>query len=72
MGTGGWPSWPAATWMFCSLIAVTTSEEVRLRNDIFCGIEPDPHAVVALADVGDVAHAVQPGSSSRTGSSRSC
>ncbi len=35
--TGGWPSWPAATWMFCCSMALTTSEEVRLRNVIFWG-----------------------------------
>ena len=36
-GTGGWPIWPAATWMFCWAMAVETSVAVRFRNDILPG-----------------------------------
>ena len=35
--TGGWPSWPAATWVFCCWMAVTTSGAVRPRATIFSG-----------------------------------
>ena len=61
LGTGGWPIWPAATWTFCCSMALTTSVAVRLRNGHLLGVEPDPHAVVALAEVGDVADAGEPG-----------
>ncbi len=30
-GTGSWPIWPAATWMFCSRNALTTSLALMLR-----------------------------------------
>ena len=30
-GTGGWPMRPAATWMFCSRMALTTSSTVIPR-----------------------------------------
>ena len=33
----------------------------EIERGHFFGIEPEPHAVIALADVGDVAHAVEPG-----------
>ena len=60
VGTGGWPIWPAATCTFCCSMAVTTSAAVRLRDGHLLRVEPDPHAVVALAEVGDVADARQP------------
>ena len=41
-------------------MAATTSPAVRLRDGHLLRIEPEPHAVVALAEVGDVAHARQP------------
>ena len=31
VGTGGWPIWPAATWMFCCWIAAAMSVAVRFR-----------------------------------------
>ena len=31
VGAGGWPSEPAATWMFCSRIAATTSDGASER-----------------------------------------
>ena len=36
-GAGGAPSWPAATWRFCSRIAATTSLAVRLREAVLFG-----------------------------------
>ncbi|MCY1422235.1 hypothetical protein D3C76_1008990 [compost metagenome] len=36
-GAGGAPSWPAATWRFCSRMAVTTSVAVRLREATLFG-----------------------------------
>ena len=41
-------------------MARTTSLADRLRGGHLLRIEPQPHAVIALADVGDVAHAFQP------------
>ena len=61
LGTGGWPIWPAATWMFCCSIALTTSVGGQVARRQLLRVEPDPHAVVALAEVGDVADAVEPG-----------
>ncbi|MCY1382573.1 hypothetical protein D9M69_706070 [compost metagenome] len=37
LGAGGAPSAPAATWRFCSRIAVTTSVAVRLREAVLFG-----------------------------------
>ena len=50
LATGGWPIWPAATWTFCSCRAATTSAGVRLRRGQLVGIDPDAHAVIALAE----------------------
>ncbi len=36
-GAGGAPREPAATWRFCSRIALTTSDAVRLREATFSG-----------------------------------
>ena len=49
---------PEATWMFCSRSACTTSLVVRLRVREPLRIEPDAHAVLAQAEEGDVADAV--------------
>ena len=37
LAAGGAPSWPAATWTFCSRIARTTSLAVRFSADTFSG-----------------------------------
>ena len=60
-GTGCWPIWPAATCRFCWLMAATTSVGVQVERRQLVGVEPGPHAVVALAEVGDAGHAGQPG-----------
>ena len=52
-GTGGWPICPAATWTFCCWTANTTSLAERFARPSF-RVEPEPHAVIALPEVGDV------------------
>ena len=59
LGVGGWPIWPAATWMFCACTAAITSWAFRLYAANFCGSSHSAHAVIALAEIGDVADAGQ-------------
>jgi hypothetical protein len=47
---------PAATWAFCSRMAVTTSPAVMLRGELL-RVEPDAHRVVARAEQQHRAHA---------------
>jgi hypothetical protein len=57
LGTGGRPTCPAATWTFCSrkhLDDVAGRQVARLQR---VRVEPDPHAVVLLAEEHDVADA---------------
>ena len=59
-GTGCWPIWPAATWTFWLLTALDHVGGGQVAGGHLLRVEPDPHAVVALAQVGHVAHAVDP------------
>ena len=61
LGTGGWPSRPAATWRFCSLTAAITSPAVMLLAGQLVRVEPDAHAVVARAEECHVADALDAG-----------
>ena len=61
VGTGGWPICPAATWMFCCWIGADHVAGGQAAHRHLVRIEPDAHAVVALAQIGDVADARQPG-----------
>ena len=62
LGAGGWPTCPAATCAFCcSMACVTSGGRQALRLSHLLGVEPDSHRVVALAEVGDVADADEPG-----------
>ena len=60
-GTGGWPICPVATWTFCLRIAWATSAGGHVAGGQLLGVDPDPHAVVALAEHADVADARQAG-----------
>ena len=60
-GTGGWPIWPAGTWVFCCWTAAMTSAVEMAAGGHFFGVEPDAHAVVSTAHVGDVADAFEAG-----------
>ena len=55
---GCWPIAPVATGLFCSRTAAATSLDVRLRDRQLMRIEPNAHAVIALAEQKDVADAV--------------
>ncbi len=57
---GDWPIWPAATWRFCSRKARHHVAGRHVADRQLVGIEPDPHAVVALAEHPHVADARQP------------
>ncbi len=37
LGVGGWPIWPAATWMFWAVTALITSAALRPLSASFCG-----------------------------------
>ena len=73
LAAGGWPTWPAATCTFCSRSDLTTSPAVNSRDGQQVGIEPDAHAVIALAEDHRVADPFQPRQSRPgPGSGRSC
>jgi len=60
-GVGGWPSRPAATWRFCSLMALMASPGGHLPRRQLLGVQPDAHAVVARAEEDHVADALDAG-----------
>ena len=61
LGTGGWFSTPDATCTFWPCSAWVTSSAVRLSDCSLSGIEPDLHRVVARAEHGDRADAIDAG-----------
>ena len=56
--TGGWLSTPDATWTFCPCSAVDDVARGQAERLQAVGIEPDAHRIVAAAEHGDRADAV--------------
>ena len=61
LSTGGWLSTPEATCTFCPASACVTSLAVRPSDSQPLRVEPDPHRIVAAAEYGDRADAVDAG-----------